>query len=172
MLYFWSSSDSKNTGFWATVGPLTVWEFKRLVRKGLITPNTAVRHDSDPISRWVRGYGAEPAAILRERTLRENIDLLFAELGRLFLPERMPTFHVPEQLYKTVDDYLDKGTGDVALTLGKAHGQPVIVVMFKERQKPQVVAEIEVDTQGWRDQAVAAWPETDSERAPFWKVSR
>jgi len=173
MPWFGSSSDSKNTGFWATVGPLTVWEFKKLVRMGLIIPDTEVRHDSDP-TRWVRA-STEPSLrpFFGERTLRENINLLFAELGRLFLPEPMPDFRVPEQLYETVGDYLDKRTGDVALTLGKAHGQPVIIVLFKERDKdPQVVAEIEVDTQGWSGQAVAAWPETNSERAPFWKVSR
>ena len=80
---------------------------------------------------------------------------------------------IPEQLYETLNDYLDKGTDEVALTMGKVNGQPtLIVITIPKNHKPKVVAEIEIDTSGWRERSIREWAEIGSSQAKIWQITR
>jgi hypothetical protein len=80
---------------------------------------------------------------------------------------------IPKKLYETLNDYLDKGTDEVALTMGKVNGQPaLIVITIPKNQKPKVVAEIEIDTSGWRERSIREWVETGSSEAKIWQITR
>lgn len=161
--------------------PLTEREFKERVRKGRINRNTKVRRQSD--QPWVRaGDVKELSRYFEEKQVSsvedstnsflDSIQNFTIELKEFFSTFSKEKVEIPEQLYETLNDYLDKGTDTVALTMGKVNGKPAfIVITISENQKPTIVAEIEVDTSSWTEISIREWPETGSRQAKIWQIT-
>ncbi|NER95083.1 MAG: DUF4339 domain-containing protein [Symploca sp. SIO1B1] len=179
---FFNRSESNSTGYIVADSPLTEREFKERIRRGLINRKTKVRHENDKT--WIRAgdvpelhryFDEEQTQSIENsmqsflhsiRALTEQVEELVSSLSG----ERV---EIPEQLYETLNDYLERGTDEVALTIGKVNNKPAfIVLLISESQKPSIVAEIEIDSSCWRQKSIQQWPETGSPRAKVWNVSR
>lgn len=161
--------------------PLSQREFKERVRKNRINKDTKVRRQSDKT--WVRAGDVPELAQYfeaEESSIEDSIESLLDSIDHFTneIKDSLSTFYgekieIPEQLYETLNDYLDKGTDEVALTMGKVNGQPaLIVITIPKNQKPKVVAEIEIDTSGWRERSIREWAETGSSEAKIWQITR
>lgn len=166
------------TGYKALVGPLTKKQFQELVNQGLIKQDTQVQHQNDTSS-WYRAGGIRELSEYFSKKKTESksvwdiVTSLFKDLDDFFQSLYGVKVKIPKQLQETLNDYLEKGTEEVALTVGKINGNPAfIVLIILENNQPEVVAEIEIDTSNWSDERIKKWPEIGSPNAKVWMVTR
>ena len=161
---------------------LTAREFRKIVREGRIDKDTKVRRKSDHT--WINAGDIEELSIYFEEKraastedskefILDSIQRITGEVQSSLDALFREKVEIPEQLYETLNDYLDKGTGEVALSMGKVNEQPAfIVITISQNQEPEIVAEIEIDTSNWRERSIQEWPQTGSKQAKIWQITR
>ncbi|MBD2437092.1 hypothetical protein [Nostoc sp. FACHB-110] len=182
MNFFNHEENSQLIGYKVILEQLTVKEWKQLISKNLISIDTKVCQEGSD-TRWtsagkipkLSNYFRKINILDSLNSFSDAIKSIFNELDEFCQTLVGEKLIIPNQLYETLEDYLNEDTDDVALTIGKVNGQPVFIVLLISKGQPPIIKEeipIDIDTSQWSNQSIRNWPETGSRKAKVWNIKR
>ncbi|WP_414517275.1 hypothetical protein [Nostoc sp. PCC 9305] len=182
MSFFNRQEKSKSIGYKVILEQLTEKEWKQLVSRNLINADTKVCQEGTE-TRWISaGNVPQLSNYFSNINLVDTLNLFSDALKSIF--NELEDFAqsivgekliIPEQLYETLEDSLNQGTDEVALTIGKVNDQPTFIVLLISKKQPPTVKDeipIDIDTRKWSSESIRNWPETGSKKAKVWNIKR
>lgn len=182
MNFFNREEKSKSIGYKVILENLTEKEWEQLVRRKMVNLDTKVSQEGYK-NGWITVGNIPQLSIYFRRNIADSLNSfsdaiksVFNEVENFFQTIVGEKLIIPKQLYQTLEDYLNEGTDEVALTIGKDNdGQPIFIVLLLSKDQPPILKNqipIDIDTSQWSSQSIRNWPETGSKKAKIWNIKQ